>query len=56
MAVSCVTSPASLGLFEAYMYMHTTHSNWRAGTRECKGIVNRKHSGLTGDLEVILDR
>ncbi len=67
MALSCVTSPASLGLLRpiwcACMHAHThshthslTHTHWRAGTRERKGIVNRKHAGLTRDWEVILDR
>lgn len=66
MALSCVTSPASLGLLRPICvctHIHTpthtvthTRTHWRAGTRECKGIVNRKHAGLTRDWEVILDR
>ena len=62
MALSCVTSPASLGLLRpicACTHVHThahTLTHWRAGTKERKGIVNRKHAGLTRDWEVILDR
>lgn len=39
------------------MRAHTpTHTHWRAGTEERRGIVNRKHVGLARDWEVILDR
>ena len=32
-----------------------SHTHWRAGTRECKIIVDGKQTGLTRDWEVILD-
>lgn len=58
MVVSCVTSPTSLRLLgPTWACAHTsTHIHRRAGTRECKGVVNRKHTGLTRDWGVILDR
>lgn len=59
---SCVTSLASQGLLRpicawTLLRSHThTHTDLRAGTRECKRIVNRKHAGIARDWEVILDR
>lgn len=50
--------PSVSRLVEAYMcaYTHThTCTRRRAGARERKGIVNRKHAGLARDWEVILD-
>lgn len=57
MAVRCVTSPASPGLLRPIcVHTHThTCTRRRAGARERKGIVNRKHAGLARDWEVILD-